>query len=144
MRATVTIILLALLGGPLLAGCADDQSREREYARGVLQAERRLVAAHEKARPAAGDRARDRPAELQALADVARATHRDVRALEPPQHLRDEDRRILDALVSMEQGATRLAGATTAKDARAAFDTYLRGMVELDAELERLRDESGS
>ncbi len=148
MRCARPIILaVAVL---VLAGCSDDQSRERDYAAGVLAAKQSLDEAYTDARPDETTvTGRSSPEEVAALAAAASTAVRDVEALEPPGDLEDSDRRLLAALRQIEKGTAGLAVAAAAKDpsdkvvkrqAVAAREQYVAGTVALEDEIRTLRE----
>lgn len=141
---------LAFLSIVLAAsGCADDQSREREYAAGVLAAHQRLNEAYAAARPEeASPNARASREDVAALAEAARTARRDVNALEPPEELRDSHERITAALTRIERGTTLLVAASrrgpgegeaAQRESREGLEEYLGGTVALELELDELR-----
>lgn len=149
MRAALPLVLAGvLLAAVAAAGCADDRTREREYANRVLSARASLDEAYEDvARSGEDSIAGADQLELEALAEQARRAHAKVRALTPPQHLRDEDRRIVRAFAEIERGTAALAAAggtrRQVERRRAGLRTYIDGTVQLDAEIDRLRDGGG-
>lgn len=137
-------MLLAVAG--LLAGCADEQSRTRDYARGVLEAKRELDRAYTNVAPKG--LATKEPASEEALVELqntAREARRDVEALDPPEDLKDEDKRIVAALRKIERGtADIVSGRRAGPDsdlAQKGLEQYVQGSLELEEVLEKLRRE---
>lgn len=144
-------LLVASAVASLLAGCSDDQSRERDYAKAVLDARESIDRAYDDARPTNRSAVQDEAARarMATLTKAAMEAHARVRALDPPEHLRDEDRRIVEAFARIEHGASMLsttpAGRTgnTVQRTRDGLDALIAGRLELEEEIERLQREDG-
>jgi hypothetical protein len=132
-------VLLLVFAG---VGCSDDQSRERAYARGVLDAKESVDEAYQGTKAGLANDGRVDAADLDAFATAAHAAHLQVRGLDPPDDLRREDRKIVDDFARIDSSTARLArssGSADVKERTVARDALIAAMSDLEDQLAKLR-----
>jgi hypothetical protein len=134
-----------MLIAAVFAGCADDVSREREYSEGVFAAKESVDQAYT---AASSEGATD--VEVDALIKATQDASVDVKDLEPPSDLADEDKDLQRSFELMRDGALQLRiarreaaaaaeGASNGKAATAALTGYLQGELLYDETIRGLQ-----
>lgn len=140
---------LAFLGMLVLsmaafAGFQGEQMRERVYVQRLLETKTALDRAYtESTRDSAGNMESATVEDVARLHEASQEALREMEELDPPEHLEDEDRKILAALRTIERGtADLLAGYEGGGRSALAWkgsEQYFNGNLELEKILEGKR-----